>query len=62
MNRKTVIWAVLFALGLFLVLFRLALSRYLSDPVALFAVGCILSLISGGGLLMTAYHRKETQP
>ena len=29
MNRKTVIWAVLFALGLFLVLFRLALSRYL---------------------------------
>ena len=62
MNRKTVIWAVLFALGLFLVLVRLALSRYLSDPVALFAVGCILSLISGGGLLMTAYHRKETQP
>lgn len=62
MNKKTVIWAVLFALGLFLVLFRLALSRYLSDPVALFAARCILSLISGGGLLMTAYHRKETQP
>lgn len=62
MNKKTVIWAVLFVLGLFTVLFRLALSRYLSDPVALFAVGCILSLISGGGLLMTAYHRKETQP
>ena len=62
MNRKTVIWAVLFALGLFLGLFRRALSRYLSDPVALFAVGCILSLISGGGLLMTAYHRKEPQP
>ena len=62
MNKKTVIWAVLFLLGLFTVLFRLALSRYLSDPVALFAVGCILSLISGGGLLMTAYHRKETQP
>lgn len=62
MNKKTVIWAVLFVLGLFTVIFRLALSRYLSDPVALFAVGCILSLISGGGLLMTAYHRKETQP
>lgn len=62
MNKKIVIWAVLFALGLCMVLFRLTLSRYLSDPVALFAAGCILSLISGGGLLMTAYHRKETQP
>lgn len=62
MNKKTVIWAVLFALGLFTVLFRLEISRYLSDPVALFAAGCILSLTSVGGLLMTAYHRKETQP
>ena len=39
MNKKTVIWAVLFALGLFTVLFRLEISRYLSDPVALFAAG-----------------------
>ena len=62
MNKKTVIWAVLFALGLCTVLFRLTLSRYLSDPVALFAVGCILSLISGVGLLAAAYRGTEPQP
>lgn len=61
MNKKTVIWVVLFALGLCMVLFRLTLSRYLSDPVALFAAGCILSLISGVGLLATAYRRTEPQ-
>ena len=62
MNKKTVIWAVLFVLGLFLVLFRLEISRYLSDPVALFAAGCILSLISGVGLLAAVYRGTEPQP
>ena len=51
MHKKLIPWAALFLLGLFTVLFRLEISRYLSDPVALFAAGCILSLISGVGLL-----------
>ncbi|MDO4516504.1 MAG: hypothetical protein Q4C76_05130 [Bacillota bacterium] len=62
MHKKLIPWAALFVLGLFTVLFRLEISRYLSDPVALFAAGCILSLISGVGLLAAVYRSTEPQP
>lgn len=52
MNRKAVFWMILFITGILTILFRMNISRYISDLEALFAVGIIVSIISGLGLLL----------
>ena len=59
MSKKIVLWTVLFVVGLFTVLFRMELSRYISDLTSLLAVGCILAVIAGAGLFMELYRKQE---
>ena len=53
--KETIVWSVLFVLGLVMVLFRMDISRYLSDITALLVTGSILSVFSGAGILMKWY-------
>lgn len=57
MSKKIWLWTVLFVVGLFTVLFRMDLSRYISDLTSLLAAGCILAVIAGTGLLMELYGK-----
>lgn len=57
--KKTIVWSVLFALGLVMVLFRMDISRYLSDITGLLVTGSILSVFSGAGMLMKWYKDKQ---
>ena len=57
--KKTIVWSVLFVLGLVMVLFRMDISRYLSDMTALVVTGSILSVFSGAGMLMKWYKDKQ---
>ena len=57
--KKTIVWSVLFVLGLVMVLFRMDISRYLSDITALVVTGSILSVFSGAGMLMKWYKDKQ---
>ena len=57
--KETIVWSVLFVLGLVMVLFRMDISRYLSDITALLVTGSILSLFSGAGMLMKWYKDKQ---
>ena len=57
--KKTIVWSVLFVLGLVMVLFRMDISRYLSDKTALLVTGSILSVFSGAGMLMKWYKDKQ---
>ena len=57
--KETIVWSVLFALGLVMVLFRMDISRYLSDITALLVTGSILSVFSGAGMLMKWYKDKQ---
>lgn len=57
--KKTIVWSVLFVLGLVMVLFRMDISRYLSDITALLVTGSILSVFSGAGILMKWYKDKQ---
>ena len=52
-------WAVLFVIGLLTVIFRMDISRFLSDETALLAGGAILALFSGAGLLTELYQNKQ---
>ena len=56
MSKKLILWAVLFAAGLVTVLFRVELSRFVSDLTALLAGGSILALTAGAGLLLELYR------
>ena len=59
-NRKeTIVWSVLFVLGLVMVLFRMDISRYLSDITGLLVTGSILSVFSGAEMLMERYKDKQ---
>lgn len=42
--KETIVWSVLFVLGLVMVLFRMDISRYLSDITGLLVTGSILSV------------------
>lgn len=57
--KETIVWSVLFVLGLVMVLFRMDISRYLSDITALLVTGSILSVFSGAGMLMKWYKDKQ---
>ncbi|MBQ7956371.1 MAG: hypothetical protein IJ282_11620, partial [Lachnospiraceae bacterium] len=57
--KETIVWSVLFVLGLVMVLFRMDISRYLSDITALLVTGSILSVFSGAGMLMEWYKDKQ---
>ena len=57
--KKTIVWSVLFVLGLVMALFRMDISRYLSDITALLVTGSILSVFSGAGMLMERYKDKQ---
>ena len=57
--KETIVWSVLFVLGLVMVLFRMDISRYLSDITALLVTGSILSVFSGAGMLMKWYKEKQ---
>ena len=46
-------------LGLLTVLFRMEISRYLSDEAALLVAGAILSAVAGAGLLLELYRRRR---
>lgn len=59
MDKKWMIWAGLFLLGLLTVLFRMEISRYLSDEAALLVAGAILSAVAGAGLLLELYRRRR---
>ena len=52
-------WAVLFVIGLLTVIFRMDISRFLSDETALLAGGAILALVSGAGLLTELDQNKQ---
>ena len=57
--KETIVWSVLFVLGLVMVLFRMDISRYLSDITGLLVTGRILSVFSGAGMLMKWYKDKQ---
>ena len=57
--KETIVWSVLFVLGLVMVLFRMDISRYLSDITGLLVTGSILSVFSGAGMLMKWYKDKH---
>lgn len=57
--KKTIVLGVLFVLGLVMVLFRMDISRYLSDITGLLVTGSILSVFSGAGMLMKWYKDKQ---
>ena len=57
--KETIVWSVLFVLGLVMVLLRMDISRYLSDITALLVTGSILSVFSGAGMLMKWYKDKQ---
>ena len=57
--KKTIVLGVLFVLGLVMVLFRMDISRYLSDITALVVTGRILSVFSGAEMLMERYKDKQ---
>ena len=57
--KETIVWSVLFVLGLVMVLFRMGISRYLSDITGLLVTGSILSVFSGAEMLMKWYKDKQ---
>ena len=57
--KETIVWSVLFVLGLVMVLFRMDISRYLSDITGLLVTGSILSVFSGAGMLIKWYKDKQ---
>ena len=57
--KETIVWSVLFVLGLVMVLFRMDISRYLSDITGLLVTGSILSVFSGAGMPMKWYKDKQ---
>lgn len=59
MSKKMILLIALFVAGLLMVLFRIEISRYLSDMTALFAAGCILAVIAGAGLLIELYQNRN---
>lgn len=58
MDRKFIVWSILFMAGLIMILFRMEISRYISDLTALFTVGSILAAIAGAGILIELYRKK----
>lgn len=51
-------WSILLVAGLLMMMFRMEISRYCSDLVALLAAGIILAVLGGAGLLLELYCGK----
>lgn len=54
-------WPTLLAAGLFLMVFRMEISRFCSDIAALLAAGMILAVLGGVGILLELYFNKEKE-
>ena len=57
--KKTMLWFILFATGLLMVLFRMEISRFISELTSLLAAGCILAAVAGAGLLIELYRKRS---
>ena len=57
--KKTILWSILFAMGLLMVLFHMEISRFVSELTSLLAVGCILAVVAGAGLLIELYRKRS---
>ena len=57
--KKTILWSILFATGLLMVLFRMEISRFVSELTSLLAAGCILAVVAGAGLLIELYRKRS---
>lgn len=55
----TITWATAFIIGLFMILDRIRISRYVSDLNGVFTAGIILSVVSGMGLLLELYGKRK---
>ena len=53
------IWAAAFLIGLFMILYKIRISRYVSDINGVFTAGIILSVVSGLGLLFEMYVKRK---
>ena len=53
------IWAAAFLIGLFMILYKIRISRYVSDINGVFTAGIILSVVSGLGLLLEMYGKRK---
>lgn len=58
MNKRMIVWFVLFAAGLLMVLCRMEISRYVSDLTGLLVGGSILAVTAGAGMLLEIYSVK----
>lgn len=59
MSKRMILWTVLFVMGLFTILFRMEISRYISDLTSLLTAGCILAVVAGVGLLIELYRKRN---
>lgn len=57
--KLKILWAVLFVLGLLMILNKINISRYISDLDGVFTAGVILSSVSGIGLLLEIYGDRK---
>lgn len=57
--KLKVLWAVLFVQGLLMILNKIEISRYISDLNGVCAAGIILSSVSGVGLLLEMYGKRN---
>ena len=57
--KKLWIWIAAFAGGLFTLLFRMEISRYMADLTALLIVGTVLSVFGAAGILLELYIRRN---
>ena len=53
------IWAAAFVVGLFMILNKIQISRYVSDLNGVSTAGIILAVVSGLGLLLEIYGKKK---
>lgn len=57
--KRIIIWAAAFTFGLFMILSKIQISRYISDLSGVYTAGIILSVVSGLGLLFELYGKRR---
>lgn len=53
------IWVAVFIIGIFMILNKIQISRYVSDLNGVSTAGIILSVVSGIGLLLEMYGKRK---
>lgn len=53
------IWVAAFIIGIFMILNKIQISRYVSDLNGVSTAGIILSVVSGIGLLLEMYGKRK---